>query len=387
MTSQYFDWAATAPADEDILAEAVKVSIDYSANPGSVHEAGIQAKHKLEEARKRCATALGVKDNTIIFTSGGTESNYIPIVSLLQRQGTGSILISAIEHSAVKEQALSMERRGWKVITVPCDTNGIVQPESVMQKLQDDTALVCIMAVNNETGAIQPIYDIADRLCQHCKGKRRPKFHVDAVQAVGKVALNLAHSGIDTVAISAHKIRGPRGVGLLYMADRQEPFLRGGGQENGLRSGTENLLGIWALSRCLERYVDKTELAKKVVNQTQNMNAFMQKLNSLSTCTLIPACRLSSPQTEQRYSPWILQASFHGIPGEVLVRALSEKGIYISTGSACSSRKNNRSVLSAMGIEKTIATNTVRFSFGPQTQATDIDELFSAVKEIFLRFN
>ncbi|MFI3258132.1 MAG: aminotransferase class V-fold PLP-dependent enzyme, partial [Spirochaetales bacterium] len=148
----YFDWAATGVVDENILQEAMHILIEYGANPSSIHDAGIAAKHKLEEARQRCAKALGVSAQTIIFTSGGTESNCLPIISLLQRQAKGSILINATEHATVREQAYAMERCGWNVIQIPCDNRGIVQPDSVVRLLQDDTALVCVIAVNNETG-------------------------------------------------------------------------------------------------------------------------------------------------------------------------------------------------------------------------------------------
>ncbi len=379
----YFDWAATALPNKDILQEALDVSIAFSANPSGVHDKSIAAKKKLEEARKRSAYVLNVKESSIIFTSGGTESNYLPLLSLLQRQATGSILVSAIEHSAVKEQALAMERCGLKVINIPCNNLGIVEPKTVIEKIQDDTLLVCIMAVNNETGTIQPIEKIADVITEHCKGKKRPKFHVDAVQAIGKVPFSLAHPGIDTAAISAHKLCGPRGSGILYMKDRQEPFLRGGGQEGGLRSGTENLFGIWALMRCLEEYAQKEYLEKNLEKQTVFMSDFLQQLSNIKNCMIIPKNR---NEIAYSFSPWVVQASFDKIPGEVMVRSLSQKGFYISTGSACSSRKVNRPVLSAMGIGKDIATNTVRFSFGVETTKEEVDALVEAVKEVCAMF-
>ncbi len=379
----YFDWAATSLPNKDILQESLDVSLAFSANPSGVHDKSIASKKKLEEARKRCADALSVKEGSIIFTSGGTESNYLPMLSLLQRQASGSILVSAIEHSAVKEQAIAMERCGLKVINVSCDKDGIVKPEHVIQKLQDDTLLVCIMAVNNETGAVQPIEEIADAITEHCKGKKRPKLHVDAVQAIGKVPFNLAHPGIDTAAISAHKLCGPRGSGILYMKDRQEPFLRGGGQEGGLRSGTENLFGIWALMRCLEEYAQKEKLARHIEKQSTLMSDFIAKLADIKTCGIIPENRVNE---SQNYSSWVIQASFDKIPGEVMVRSLSQKGFYISTGSACSSRKVNRPVLAAMGIGKDVATNTVRFSFGVETTKVEVDALLEAVKDICAMF-
>jgi cysteine desulfurase len=250
----YCDWASTALFDTEILEKAFKTSIEFGGNPSSVHQKGIDAKYALQNARKRCANSLGVKEENIIFTSGGTESNHIAILSLLTRPVKGSILVSSLEHPAIREQAEIMKKCGFQVYKIPSDENGIITPESVIKTMKDDTLLVCVMAVNNETGSVMPIYEISDALTKHCAGKKRPKFHVDAVQAAGKIPLDLSYKGIDFASISAHKIGGPRGIGILYTKDKFEPFLRGGGQENGLRSGTENLFGSEAISLCLEKY-------------------------------------------------------------------------------------------------------------------------------------
>ena len=379
--SQYFDWAATSPADRGIALEALNVSQEFYANPSSVHKAGIDAHAKIEEARKRCARVLNILPGTLIFTSGGTESNHIPILSLLTRPSAGSILIGSTEHAAVREQAYALKHAGWTVLTADCTKSGIIGPDEVLKKLRDDTALVCVMAVNNETGAIQPIYEIADALSART-GKKRPKFHVDAVQACGKIPLDLSHAGIDTAAISAHKIYGMRGTGLLYSAVRQEPFLRGGGQEGGIRSGTENLFGIWALTLCLEKYAARQNFEHSAENQKKRCARFIGGLSTVASCTIIPQNRIREPEL---YSPWIVQASFKGIPGEVMVRALSARGFYISTGSACSSHKSGtnagRPVLEAMGIDKESALCSVRFSFGAHTRDEDIDNLLEAVQK------
>jgi len=386
LKERYFDWAATALADEDILKEALEQSLAAGANPSSVHGEGLKARHAFEEARSRCAKALGVKAETIIFTSGGTESDQIPILSLLRRPQKGSLLISAVEHPAVSAQAELMKNCGWRLITAPCDKKGIVTPEAVVSRLEEDTALVCIMAVNNETGAIQPVYDIADALTEHCRGKRRPKFHVDAVQAAGKIPFQLSYPGIDTAAISAHKLCGPRGIGILYMKDRFEPFLKGGGQENGIRSGTENLFGALALASCLERYyaLPGSECEKKLALEQSRTASFIEGLKTLSCCTLVPEDR---QPVDSRFAPGVVQASFKNIPGEVMVRALSEKGFFISTGSACSARKSSRPVLAAMGIKGETAANAVRFSFSLHSTEEGTERLFKAVKEITELFN
>lgn len=384
----YFDWAATAQPEEDIIREAADIAIKHFGNPSSLHVLGSDAKNTLTQVRADCAKILQVKSDTIFFTSGGTEANHLPLLSLLQRPAPGTIIISAIEHPAIREQAEMLKHCGWKVLQAAPDATGIVPVAAIEKLLTSDTVLVCLMAVNNETGAIQPVYQVADLLNKFAKetGKRRPKLHVDCVQAAGKIPLNLSYSGIDSAAFSAHKIGGPRGIGILYLAQRFESFVRGGGQEQGIRSGTENIAGAWAFGKCLERHYlseKNTEGAafQRFLQQKTMTSNFIAQLKEIKGCSLIPAARGTEP-VEENFSPWIVQAAFDGIPGEVLVRALSEKSIAISTGSACSSRKLSRPVLEAMGVSKELATNGVRFSFGPKTQQQDLDKLLEALKEI-----
>lgn len=377
--SHYFDWAATSPADEDILKEAVEASLKNWGNPSSSHQPGKEARSLLEEARERAAKALGVKADKVYFTSGGTESDQIPLLAQLCKPAKGTILISSIEHPAVREQALALKNCGWNVVQLPADKNGIITSKAVEEALTSDTTLVCIMAVNNETGSIQPIYEIAETITAWSAGKRKPKFHVDCVQAAGKIPLNLAHPGIDSAALSSHKICGPRGIGILYMKDPVDVFLRGGGQEKGIRSGTENVLGAVAFSLALERYYNKEN------PQVREASAkFVEDLSKLKGCTIVPQGRLQNPEL---FSPYVVQASFDHIPGNVMLRALDSKGFYISTGSACSSKKNKRPVLEAMHITPQLSENAVRFSFGPHTSPEAIGELLCAVEEVNKQFN
>lgn len=384
----YFDWAATAPVEEDIIKEAATVATRHFGNPSSVHFLGAEARNFFLQVRQDCAKALQVKPETVFFTSGGTEANHLPLLSLLQRPAAGTVIVSAIEHPAIREQAQMLKHCGWKVAQVFPDSSGIVPVEAIGKSLASDTALVCLMAVNNETGAIQPIYQVADLLVNHAKktGKRRPKLHLDCVQAAGKIPLNLSHPGIDSAAFSAHKIGGPRGIGLLYLAQRFEGFLRGGGQEHGIRPGTENIAGAWALAKCLQRHYLASKTPEEApysrfLQQQVMTKGFIAQLLEIKGCKLIPEIRAEESQQE-KFSPWIVQAAFEGIPGEVLVRALSEKNIAISTGSACSSRKLSRPVLEAMGVSKELAANGVRFSFGPGTTPKDLDTLILALQEI-----
>ena len=375
----YFDWAATSPADEDILKEALQESLECWGNPSSTHEVGKKARQLFEEARGRAATALGVKPETIYFTSGGTESDQIPLLSVLAKPMKGTVLVSSIEHPAIREQSEALKNCGWKVIQIPADSDGIIQPQTVADLITGDTVLVCIMVVNNETGVIQPIYEIADAITKASEGKRRPKFHVDCVQAAGKINLNLSYKGIDSAALSSHKICGPRGIGLLYLKDTLEPFLRGGGQEKGIRSGTENVFGAIAFSKCLERYYNKAK-----PEDADRTKSFVEKLSALPGCTIVPPSRLEKPDL---FSPYVVQAAFNNIPGNVMLRALDSKGFSISTGSACSAKKNKRPVLEAMHVDPKLRENSVRFSFGPHTTDKALDELLAAVTEINAQFN
>ena len=385
----YFDWAATSPADEDILQESLAISIKSWGNPSSVHQIGKNAALVLQEARSTAAKALGVKAENIYFTSGGTESDQIALLSILNKPQKGTVLISSIEHPAIREQALALKKCGCNVVQIPCDSKGIICVESLEKLITNDTMLVCVMAVNNETGAIQPIYQIADLLKKVSQGKRKPKFHVDCVQAAGKIPLDLNYDGIDSAALSAHKICGPRGIGIFYSKNPIEPFLCGGGQEKGIRSGTENLFGAVAFSKCLERYFIKNNdnlAIQKHNEQVEITNSFIKKLSELKGCTIIPENR-ANIEDSSLYSPWVIQASFKNIPGNVMLRALDSKGFFISTGSACSTKKQSRPILEAMNVNKDLRESSVRFSFGPHTTQKAIDELFDAVKEINATFN
>ena len=383
----YFDWAATSPSDKEILTSALNETLEKWGNPSSIHSAGKEARELLENARKTCADALGVPAETLYFTSGGTESDHIALLSVLNRQNKGHVLFSSIEHPAIREMANEMKKCGVKTEEIPSGADGIIQPETVVSMLKPDTILVCIMAVNNETGAIQPVYKIADAISKATEGKRKPKLHVDCVQAAGKIPFDLNHKGIDSAAFSAHKICGPRGIGLLYLKNAVEPFLRGGGQEKGIRSGTENVYGALAFSKCLEKYFiseKNKNMEERFAAQQKYCADFINGLMKLDCCTIIPKARAEKPEL---YSPWIVQAAFKNIPGQVMLRALDAEGFYISTGSACSSRKNNRPVLEAMHITRDESETAVRFSFGSETTEKAMKELLEKVTEIAGKFN
>ena len=380
--ARYFDWAATAIPDPEIQQKALETSLCSWENPSSIHSGGKTARKTLEDVRAQAAKNLGVKPETIFFTSGGTESDFIPLTALLSRPVKGSVVLSAIEHPAIREMAKALSNCGYTILTVNPDKNGIIQPEAVIEKVQPDTAFVTVMAVNNETGAIQPIKEIAQALVQSSSGRKRPHFHVDCVQALGKIPLALNVPGIDSAAFSAHKIGGPRGIGILYLTKEIVPFMRGGGQEKGIRSGTENLFGAAAFAACIQKYAvsqNNTKSIERFEQQKAWTQEFISALEAIPSCTLIPHSRSSMPDA---FSPWIVQASFKGIPGQVMQRALDAKGFAISTGSACSSGRHSRPVLDSMNVSGPEKEGAVRFSFGDATSREGMMDLLKAVTEI-----
>lgn len=411
---KYFDWAATTPPDGDILEKALSISQKSWGNPSSIYEFGKTARQVLDEARARAATALGCKAEQIFFTSGGTESDHLPMLSILNRPQRGTVLISAIEHPAIREMKSSLKNCGWNVAVIPSDSRGIITKDAVMNALTDDTVLVCVMAVNNETGVVQPAYEIADALTARAKetGKRRALLHVDCVQAIGKIPFDLTHKGIYSAAISAHKICGPRGIGILYLAEGAKTFAaftKGGGQEQNVRSGTENLFGAVALSLCLERYAippasgghsasgspfesgsssasgSYNHTIARYNKQKKYTENFIEQLKQIDGCVIVPECRAVSGDSEL-FSPWIVQAAFKNIPGQVMVRALDAEGFSISTGSACSATKQSRPILEAMHVPPAIRDNAVRFSFGTHTTENDMNTLLDAVRTVAEKF-
>ena len=240
------------------------------------------------------------------------------------------------------------------------------------------------MAVNNETGAVQPIQEISQALNSFSGNKRKIHLHVDCVQLLGKLPFTLSELGASSASFSAHKICGIRGSGILYLSNPIEAFLKGGGQEGGIRSGTENILGARIFSKCIEKYFipnDKNFYLEKQKKITAN---FIRNLHTLSTCTIIPENR---KEFDEHYSPWILQVAFKNIPGQVMLRLLDEKGFCISTGSACSSRKNHRPVLEAMSVSPKLRENAVRFSFGYSTSEKEVEDLFSVIKDLCKKFS
>ena len=376
MPSIYLDWAATGLPMDEVLAECTKIAGDHYANPSSQHAPGKAARKLLEEARQGCAQILGCKNNEVYFTSGGSEANNIICTSLVHKRRTGSVVIAAIEHASVYEPVQHLKDFGFDVRVVRPMSNGITDPSSVAANIDDSTQCVSIMHVNNETGAIQPVEEIGVMLKKaEVDSGRKIHFHCDAVQSFGKLPLNVKQMGIDSLTVSGHKLGAPKGGGLLYLQKEVPILYRGGGQESEIRPGTENLPSIWGLYRSASMWAKSRQ---SLLSHAQQLYEFLseQILN-------IDGAVLNGRNQKDRshnHSPYILSVAFPPIPGEVLVRVMSDHGYYISTGSACSSRgKKNTRVLMNMGIEKHVADSTIRISTGPSTSLKDCESFCNAL--------
>lgn len=372
----YFDWAATAIPDV-FPSNALPFG-----NPSSRHAEGREAKAVLEDARRRCAAALGAAPEEIFFTSGGTESNAIVLHSLLRRQnrpGSGGVLVSAVEHPSVRENVVALERLGKPFTTIGVEKDGRVSGETLEAALKKaaDPRLAAIMAVNNETGAAMDMPRLAEVLRR--AGGVPLHFHCDLVQAAGKIPVDLRSWDVDSASLSAHKLGGPRGIGLLYLRKPLETFCAGGGQEGRIRPGTENTPGALALAECLERRVPPEVAAAGYDEASARCKVLVAALKALPRCTLIPQDR---EEEDRRFSPYILQAAFRGIPGEVMVRVLDDAGFAASTGSACSAGEQARPILAAMGVDKTTAFEGIRISQGWGTSMEDIAALIEEITRI-----
>jgi cysteine desulfurase len=315
----------------------------------------------------------------LYFTSGGTESNGIAILSNLMRKGQGRIISSAAEHASVREGMETLEKLGKPVGSIAVDSNGRVSVENLKKAFEKygDVRFLSIMAVNNETGSVTDIASLRDVIR---KQKGNVHFHCDLVQAAGKIPVDISNWDIDSASISAHKICGPRGIGLLYLrGGNPEVLYKGGGQENGIRGGTENIQGAAALAECLEKYASTEAVKENYALALNRWNRLISSLLATGRCTLIPQSR---DINKNEFSPYILQAAFNGIPGEVMARALDDLGFAVSTGSACSSTSPERPVLFAMGVEENLRIEGIRISQGYSTTDEEIDAFVDAVSEV-----
>ena len=375
----YFDNSATTPIFPQSLDAYIKTSQRIIGNPSSLHDLGNQSNRLLQQARKQIAELITVTPDEIYFTSGGTEGdNWVLKGTMIEKREYGNhMIISGIEHPAVSETAEQLKSLGVEVSIAPVNNQGFVIVDELKKLIRKDTVLVSIMAVNNEIGSIQPILEISELL------KEYPKihFHVDAVQAIGKVSLSeWLTERVDFATFSAHKFHGPRGIGFIYWKKgrRLAPLLNGGGQEKNQRSGTENVPAIVAMAKALRIALDR-KLQKP--DHTKHLKeALINALKAYEKVTIF--------SEGEDYAPHILCFSLKGIRGEVLVHALEEKQIFISTTSACSSRKHlASSTLHAMHVPDDLATSAVRISLDESNSMAEVEQFMIIFKQLYKKFS
>ncbi len=367
----YLDHAATSPVRAEVEAAMRSFLADRFGNPSSVHEEGRLARQALEEARLKVARALGARGDEIVFTSGGTEADNLAVrgIARFARARGRHVVATAVEHPAVLNALESLAEEGHETTLVPVDRSGRVRMDALSRALRDDTALVSVMWANNEVGTVEPVAEIAAR----CHERGIP-FHTDAVQAFGKLAVDVKAAPFDLVSVSAHKIGGPKGVGALYVRRglKLRPMIFGGPHEFGRRAGTENVAGAVGLGVA-------AELAGRELRETSARLEGLCRRFRDALAAAIPEVRLHSP--DEGVVPGILNVGFEGIEGEAIVLQLDKLGIAASPGSACTAEDRAPShVLLAMGIPPREARESVRFSLGRENTEAEMDRVVDALR-------
>lgn len=372
----YLDNSATTKVIDEAAKKAYDMMITDFGNPSSLHHMGVVAEEELETARKRVASLLARDEKGIIFTASGTEANNFALsgVSQSMRKRGNKIITSKVEHPSVLEQIKILENSGFEIVYLETDSRGVVKIDALDRIIDDDTILVSLMTANNEIGTIQPLGEIAK-----FKSKYNFVFHTDMVQAYGKIDRDFIPKEVDIITVSGHKIHAPKGVGAVWIKEKIniKPLIVGGGQERGLRSGTENVPAIAAFGIASE--IAKKELESNISSMSEVRNYLWNRINSE-----IKDIKLNTPIENSVAS--VLNISFLGVRAEVLLHTLEQKGIYVSTGSACSSNKKSESyVLRAIGLKSGEIEGAVRFSFSKFNTVEEMDivaeELKSAVEK------
>ncbi len=371
----YLDNSATTRPFDCVTDVMVKALTEDYGNTSSRHIKGVEAENYIRDARKAIADSLKVKEKEILFTSGGTESNNTALIgtALANRRRGNHIITSCIEHASIYETTAFLEEEGFRVTYLPVDENGIVSLDALRDAICDDTILVSVMYVNNEIGAVEPIDEIAKIIKEM---KPDVYFHVDAIQAYGKYVIRPKKEGIDMLSASGHKIHGPKGVGFLYIDERVKikPIIYGGGQQKGMRSGTENVPGCAGLGTAVkEVYKDHDEKIDKFYELKDRLVKGLEDIDGVTVLGL----------TDRNSAPQIVSAAFEGVKAEVLLHALEERGVYVSSGSACSSNHPGVSgTLKGIGLKESLLDSTLRFSFGAFNTDEDIDYCLEQIREL-----
>lgn len=371
----YLDNSATTRCYEEVKDIVVKTMMEDYGNPSSMHMKGVEGEKYIKEAAARIARTLKADEKEIYFTSGGTESNNWALIgTALANQRAGKhIIISSVEHAAVSAPAEFLESQGFSVTRLGVDQEGKVSLKELEEAITSETILVSVMFVNNEIGAVQPIEEIGELI-----KKKNPKtyFHVDAIQAYGKYRIVPKKMHIDMLSASGHKIHGPKGVGFLYINSKVKiiPYIYGGGQQKGMRSGTDNVPGVAGLGVAAEKIYKN--LDENVTHMRNLRRYFVEQLQMMENVVI-------HGMSMEESAPQIVSASFVGVRSEVLLHTLEDSQIYISAGSACSTHKRNHSsTLQAVGIPREQVESTVRFSFCEFTTKEEIDYTLEVLRKV-----
>ena len=371
----YFDNSATTQVFDCVRDVMVKTLTEDYGNTAARHIKGVEAEHYIKEAREEIAKSLRVKEKEIVFTSGGTESNNMALIgtALANRRAGNHLITTCIEHASIYNTMSFLEEQGFRVTYLPVDHNGIVSPDALREAICDETILVSVMYVNNEMGAVEPIEEIGKIIKEKKPGAY---FHVDAIQAYGKYVIRPKRQGIDLLSVSGHKIHGPKGVGFLYMDERVKikPLIYGGGQQKGLRSGTENVPGCAGLGAAVkETYREHEAKVEKLYTLKDRLVSGLSKMEGVTVLGL----------TGRDSAPQIVSAAFEGVRAEVLLHALEDRGVYVSSGSACSSTHPGVSgTLRGIGLKAELLDSVLRFSFGLFNTEDEVDYCLAQLQEL-----
>ena len=371
----YFDNSATTRCYDSVKDIVVKAMTEDFGNPSAMHLKGVEAEKYIKNSAESLARLLKVQEKEILFTSGGTESDNLALIgaALANKRSGNHIITTSVEHPAVSQPALFLQEQGFEVTYLPVDSRGVVKIDALKAVLREDTILVSVMYVNNEVGAVMPVEEIAALVHE-----KSPKalFHVDAIQAFGKYRIHPKKMGIDLLSVSGHKIHGPKGVGFLYINEKAkiQPQILGGGQQGGMRSGTDNVPGIAGLgTAAVEIYQNLEENVENMYRLKEHIAQGLEKIGDI---------RINGMELREG-APQILSISVMGVRSEVLLHSLEERGIYVSAGSACSSHKRKPSAtLSAMGMSRDQIESTVRLSFCEENTIEEADYFLQVMGEL-----
>lgn len=367
----YFDNSATTPVYPEVRDLMVKIMEEDYGNPSSLHMKGVTAARYIKDARESLAGEMKVMPKEIVFTSGGTESNNMALIggALANRRAGNKIITTSVEHASVGNPMEFLAGMGFDIVRIGVDSSGQIDMDQLMSEVDDDTIIVSVMYVNNEIGTVMPIADIA-RLIK----EKNPNvlFHVDAIQAFGKYRIYPKRMGIDMMSISGHKFHGPKGVGALFIRDRVKvkPIIYGGGQQSGMRSGTENVPGIAGMALAAE--ITYNGLEEK-----------MEHLRQIKEHLISELTQIDDVYSNSGDAPHIASITFKGVRSEVMLHALEEREVYVSSGSACSSNKQHASgTLKAIGLPQDKLESTLRFSFSPENTMEQVDYAVECCRQL-----